>query len=73
MNIYFYIAQIIVSVSLVAAIVLQAQRGGLGGIFGGGGSVYQSRRGVERTLFHVTIGLSAAFLILSLLNVILVR
>ncbi|MEA3459797.1 MAG: preprotein translocase subunit SecG [Chloroflexota bacterium] len=73
MNTYFCIAQIIVSASLVAVIVLQAQSSGLGGIFGGGGGVHTGRRGVERLLFNVTIGLSIAFFVLSLLNVAMAR
>jgi len=71
--IYFYIAQIIVSVSLIAVIVLQAQRFGLGGVFGGGRAAFQSRRGPEKLLFYVTIGLAIAFFGISLLNVILAR
>ena len=62
------IAQIIVSVVLTALIILQA-RGGLGGIFGGGGSVYRTRRGMEKTMFQFTIILAVVFLIISMLSV----
>jgi preprotein translocase subunit SecG len=47
-------------------LVLLQTKGGLGGLFGGEGSVFHRRRGVERTLFHVTIGLSAVFFLSAL-------
>jgi preprotein translocase subunit SecG len=63
------IVQIIISVILTALIILQAQ-GGLGGIFGGGGgSVYRTRRGMEKTMFQFTIILAIAFLVISMLSV----
>jgi preprotein translocase subunit SecG len=58
---YLYIIQIIISVALVAAVLLQTKGSGLGGIFGGQGAVYTSRRGVEKTIFNVTIGLAVVF------------
>jgi len=66
---YLQIAQIIVSLALIVAILLQAKGAGLGGIFGGEGGIYKSRRGVERTLFNVTIGLTVIFFILSVATV----
>jgi preprotein translocase subunit SecG len=53
-------------------ILVQAKgTGGLGGIFGGEGrGVYRTRRGVERTLFLVTIGLSLAFFGISIVSVL---
>lgn len=71
---YLYIIQIILSIALIVVILVQSKgAGGLGGLFGGGdsGGVYKTRRGVERTLFQVTVGLGIAFLIFSALNVIL--
>ena len=44
----------------------------MGGAFGGAETtVHKTRRGVERTLFNITIGLSAAFFIITLLNVVI--
>ncbi|MBN1661884.1 MAG: preprotein translocase subunit SecG [Anaerolineae bacterium] len=64
--------QIIVSVALVVVILAQAKgSGGLGGIFGGEGGVYHTRRGVERTLFNVTVGLAVTFFVVSLISVII--
>ena len=69
---YIQIIQIIISIALVVVILVQAKgTGGLGGIFGGEGrGVYRTRRGVERTLFLVTIGLSLAFFGISIVSVL---
>lgn len=67
-----YIALILISVSLVVVVLLQSKGGGLGGIFGGDGSgMYRSKRGVEKTLFQVTIGLAVGFLLLDLIAVLM--
>ncbi|HEY72055.1 MAG: preprotein translocase subunit SecG [Chloroflexi bacterium] len=71
MEVYLNIVQIIISVALVAIILLQVRSGGLGGVFGGTETaVYKTRRGVERTLFNITIGLSVAFFVITMINVI---
>jgi preprotein translocase subunit SecG len=69
---YFSIALIITSVALIASIILQSKGVGLGGLTGGGGDaggVYTKRRGVEKTLFWITIGLSVLFFILTMFTV----
>ena len=68
---YFSIALIITSIALIASIILQSKGVGLGGLTGGGdaGGVYTKRRGVEKVLFWITIGLSVVFFILTLLTV----
>jgi preprotein translocase subunit SecG len=72
MEVYLNIAQIISSVALVIVILLQVRTGGMGGVFGGSDSaVYKTRRGVERTLFNITVGLSIAFFVITVLNVII--
>ncbi len=70
MKTYLNIVQIIVSIALITLVLLQAQGHGVGGVFGGQTSVYQSRRGVERTVFNLTIIFSILFLLIALLNVI---
>ena len=72
MALYLNIAQIVISVALVAVILLQGRRGDMGGsVFGGTGSaMYQKRRGLERTIFQITIGLAVAFFLITLINVI---
>ncbi len=60
------VLQIVVSVFLVGAILLQAPEGGLSPAFGGGGEMFRSRRNVEKLLVVVTIVLSVILAILSL-------
>ena len=57
------IAEILVSIGLIAAILLQSRGAGLGATFGGESSVYRSRRGVEKRLFQFTIALTGLFVI----------
>ena len=56
------IAQIIVAALLITLILLQEKSSGLSGIFGGGGGeVYQTRRGLEKLIFGGTIALVIIF------------
>jgi len=66
---YLNVAQIVLSVALILVILLQVRGGGLGGIFGQPDSVYRTRRGVERTLFQLTIVLAIIFVIISVIAV----
>ncbi|MBN2238261.1 MAG: preprotein translocase subunit SecG [Dehalococcoidales bacterium] len=66
MNTYLSIAQIVLAVALVLAILLQVKGGGLGGIFGQADSVYRTRRGIEKTLFQLTIVLAVLFIVISI-------
>lgn len=69
--VYVQIVQIIVSIALIVVILVQAKgQGGLGGIFGGEGSVFRTRRGVEKTLFNVTVGLAVVFFFVSIASVL---
>ena len=65
------IIQIIISITLIGLVLMQGKSGGLGGIFGSDGGVYKTRRGVEKVLFQATIGLAAAFFLISLLIIII--
>ena len=67
---YVNLIQIIVSIALITVILLQAKGSGLGGIFGGDSSIYKTRRGVEKTLFQATVGLSVVFFGMSILSVL---
>jgi preprotein translocase subunit SecG len=60
------IGQILVSIALIVAILLQARGTGLSGTFGGDSAVYRSRRGVERRLWQFTIVLLVLFIVFSL-------
>ena len=70
MTIYLNIIQIIVSIALIALTVLQSRGTGLARTFGGDSSVYKTRRGVEKTVFNLTIVLAVVFFLTSLLSVL---
>ncbi len=65
METYIYIAQIVVSVLIVVFILLQNRAEGLGSMFGGGGEVFRTKRGLEKFLYYGTIVLIVIFIILS--------
>lgn len=67
MTIYLDIALIITSIALILSVILQSKGAGLGGLTGGDtGGFFTARRGIEKTLFRITIGLSILFFILSI-------
>ena len=68
MNGALALGQIIVSIALIVAILLQARGTGLSGTFGGDSAVYRSRRGVERRLWQFTIVLLILFVVFSLVT-----
>jgi len=57
------VVQIIISISMITLIVLQARGSGLGSLFGGsdGGGITKTRRGLEKTLFQITVALAFLF------------
>jgi preprotein translocase subunit SecG len=60
------VSLVIVSIALITSVVLQSKGAGLGGLTGQeSGGVYTARRGIERTLFWVTLALSILFFILA--------
>lgn len=65
------IAQVVVSILLIIAILLQSRGTGLGSAFGGSGGVYLTKRGIEKKLFIATIVLAVLFFTLSFLGIIL--
>ena len=67
---FFQIALIITSVALILSVVLQNKGVGLGGLTGQDmGTTYGSRRGIEKTLFWITIVLAVVFVILVLATI----
>ena len=68
MQTYFNVAQIVLAIALILVILLQVRGGGLGGIFGQPDSVYRTKRGVEKTLFQLTIALVVLFIVLSVIT-----
>lgn len=61
------ISQIAVCSVLVVTVLLQNRAEGLGKMFGGGGEVFRTKRGLEKVLYYLTIGLILALVALSLL------
>ena len=62
------VAQIFISLFILAVILAQVKEGG-GGLFGSAQSSGRTRRGLEKTLFQFTVGLAAVFLIVSIISV----
>jgi len=71
MQTYLSVAQIVLSIALILAILLQVRGGGLGGIFGQADTVFRTKRGVEKTLFQLTIVLAVLFIIISIVSLTL--
>ncbi len=66
MRVFLSIAQIVLSAALILAILVQVRGGGLGGIFGQPDTVYRTRRGIEKSLFQLTIVLVVLFVVVAL-------
>jgi preprotein translocase subunit SecG len=65
-----HISLVIISVALILSVILQSKGAGLGGLTGADtGGIFTARRGVEKTLFYVTILLSVVFFVLAILSV----
>lgn len=62
---YFQIIQIIVGTALIITILLQARGSGLGSVFGGTGTVFKTRRGIDKLLFRMTIWFIVLFALVS--------
>jgi protein translocase SecG subunit len=60
------ILQIIVCGFLIVSILLQNRAEGLGKMFGGGGEVFRTKRGLEKFLYYFTIFLIVVLIFLSL-------
>ncbi len=64
------IGLIITSITLIVFVVLQSKGAGLGGLTGGDtGGIFTARRGIEKTLFRMTVLLSILFFFLAGLTV----
>lgn len=66
------IGEMILGLALIVIVLLQA-KGTSASVFGGRNSsaTYRTRRGLEKTLFNVTITLGVTFVLLALLHPIL--
>lgn len=68
MQTYLSVAQILLSIALILAVLFQVRGGGLGGIFGQPTTVFRTKRGVEKTLFQLTIALVVLFVIVAIIT-----
>jgi len=68
---YFNLAQMLISIVLVIVVLLQTRGTDIGAALGGGGggSSFRTRRGLEKTLFQLTIVLAIIFVSMSALSV----
>jgi preprotein translocase subunit SecG len=73
MSEFLQIASIIVSILIIVLIMMQVKGGALGDLLGGeaGGGFSHTRRGLEKTIFQITVYLSIAFMAISLFAVAL--
>jgi preprotein translocase subunit SecG len=68
MQLYLNIGQIVLALALILVIMMQVKGGGLGGIFGQSDTVYRTKRGIEKTLFQLTITLAVLFVAISIVT-----
>ncbi|GIW07127.1 MAG: preprotein translocase subunit SecG [Dehalococcoidia bacterium] len=66
---YLQAGQIVASIALIVVIMLQSKSMTFSGTFSNDSSIYRTRRGLDRTLFQLTIVLSIVFLLFSMLSV----
>jgi preprotein translocase subunit SecG len=68
---YLNLAQMLISIVLIVVVLLQTRGTDVGAAFGGGssGSTFRTRRGLEKTLFQLTIFLAIIFVGISALSV----
>ena len=69
---FLNLAQLLISVILIVVVLLQTRGGDIGAAFGGGGgggSSFRTRRGLEKTLFQLTILLAVIFVGISAMSV----
>ena len=65
------ISQIVVSIILITAVLLQQRGTGLSATFGGEGNIYRTKRGIEKALFILTIVLAIIFFAIAIANILI--
>jgi preprotein translocase subunit SecG len=67
MEIALYVAIMLIAIAMVVVILLQVKGGGIGEMLSGEGSgLSRTRRGLEKTLFNITVVLGFVFLLISI-------
>ncbi|PIV71277.1 preprotein translocase subunit SecG [Candidatus Roizmanbacteria bacterium CG17_big_fil_post_rev_8_21_14_2_50_39_7] len=62
------IINIVVAISITGLILLQGKGAGLGSAWGGGGEMFQTRRGIEKVTLRITVVLIVVFFVLSVIS-----
>ena len=65
---FLLILNIVLSVLIVVFILIQGRGAGLGSAWGGGGEMFQTRRGIEKITLWLTTIFIIIFLVVSLIN-----
>jgi len=71
--VYLNFAQILIAILLVILILLQTRGTGFASGYAADSSIYRTRRGVEKTIFQLTIGVAVIFVLLSVVSVTIPR
>ena len=67
------IVTIVSAILMVVCILLQARGASLGAGFGSSGELFTTRRGIDKSLYEVTIVLAVVFVLSILANLMLVN
>ncbi|MEK7634138.1 MAG: preprotein translocase subunit SecG [Patescibacteria group bacterium] len=65
---FLLILNIVLSVLIIVFILVQGKGAGLGSAWGGGGEMFQTRRGMEKVILRLTTAFIIIFLVVSLIN-----
>lgn len=68
---YLNVAQIIISIALIALILMQSRGSGFTGASQDQTTVFRTRRGIEKTLFNFTLMMAGIFVVVSIAIVLL--
>ena len=68
MKSFLLIFNIVLSVLIIIFILVQGKGAGLGSAWGGGGEMFQTRRGMEKIILWLTTVFIIIFLVVSLIN-----
>jgi preprotein translocase subunit SecG len=63
--------QIIIAILLIISILIQNRGSGLGGVFGGEGNVFRTKRGAEKIIFYLTIVCACLFFLVGFIRLVI--
>jgi protein translocase SecG subunit len=68
---FLLIVNILFSLVIIGLILIQSKGAGLGSAWGGGGELFQTRRGIEKWTLRLTVVFIALFFIVSIINLLI--